>query len=103
MTLNFIFTDWITSPWKEINVENMDLELKRMAKEVNWMTLPSSIHVTDPRVSQSMSELQQNSAALKGFPMLSYVNMGMAPIGQPPPGSGSDATAQTQRHAARSL
>lgn len=26
---------------------------RRMAKEVNWMTLPPNIHVADPRVSQS--------------------------------------------------
>lgn len=66
---------------------------RRMAQEVSWMKLPSNIHVTDPRVSQNMSELQQNSDALKGFPMLSYVNMGMAPVGQT---NGSPAPAQNQ-------
>lgn len=66
---------------------------RRMAQEVNWMKLPSNIHITDPRVSQSMSELQQNSDALKGFPMLSYVNMGMAPAGQT---KGSQTATQNQ-------
>jgi hypothetical protein len=70
---------------------------RRMATEVSWMTLPSNIHVTDPRVSQSMSGLQQNSDALKGFPLLSYVNMGMAAAGQPQ--QGSQATAQNQSSA----
>jgi hypothetical protein len=55
---------------------------RRMAQEVSWMTLPSNIHIADPRVSQGMSSLQQNSDALKGFPMLSYVNMGMVPVNQ---------------------
>jgi len=67
---------------------------RRMAAEVSWMTLPSNIHVTDPRVSHSMSELQQNSDALKGFPMLSYVSMGMAPAGGQPDGSQSAAQNQ---------
>ena len=66
---------------------------RRMALEVDWMRLPANIHVTDPRVSQSMSELQQNADALKGFPMLSYVNMGMAPVGQT---NGSQSAAQNQ-------
>jgi len=65
---------------------------RRMAKEVNWMTLPPNIHVADPRVSQSMAELEQNSGALKGFRMLSYVNMGMMPI---VPANGSDASGST--------
>lgn len=29
--------DWKTSPWQNINVENMDLECKRMSKEVKAM------------------------------------------------------------------
>ncbi|CAG7732677.1 unnamed protein product [Allacma fusca] len=31
------FEDWKTTPWKNINVENMDIECKRMAKEVKAM------------------------------------------------------------------
>ena len=66
---------------------------RRMAQEVSWMKLPSNIHISDPRVSQSLAELQQNSDALKGFPMLSYLNMGMAPVGQT---NGSQSAAQNQ-------
>lgn len=50
---------------------------KKMAKEVNWVP-PSNIHV-DPRMTQGMSELQKNSDALKGLPMLSYITMGIPP------------------------
>jgi hypothetical protein len=56
----------------------------KMAKEVNWVP-PSNIHV-DPRMTQGMSELQKNSAALKGLPMLSYISMGI------PPQAGSNGT-----------
>lgn len=50
---------------------------KKMAKDVNWVP-PSNIHV-DPRMTQGMSELQKNSAALKGLPLLSYISMGIPP------------------------
>jgi hypothetical protein len=48
----------------------------QMAKEINWVP-PSNIHV-DPRASQSLDELQKNSANLKGFPLLQYMTMSMA-------------------------
>jgi len=48
----------------------------RMSKEVNWVP-PSNMHV-DPRASQSLDELQKNSANLKGFPLLQYMSMSMA-------------------------
>jgi hypothetical protein len=69
---------------------------RRMAQEVNWMTLPSNVQI-DPRVTQGLSSLQQNSDALKGFPLLSYVNMTMAATadGQPQPGD-SQNSAQSQ-------
>jgi hypothetical protein len=50
---------------------------QKMAKEVNWVP-PSNIHV-DPRMTQGMTELQKNSAALKGLPLLSYISMGIPP------------------------
>jgi hypothetical protein len=58
---------------------------RRMAQEVNWMTLPAMNVQIDPRVAQGMSELQKNSDALKGFPLLSYVSMTIAATqnGQP--------------------
>ena len=60
---------------------------RRMAQEVNWMTLPAMNVQIDPRVAQGMSELQKNSDALKGFPLLSYVSMTIAATqnGQPLP------------------
>jgi hypothetical protein len=48
----------------------------QMGKEINWVP-PSNIHV-DPRASQSMDEVQKNSASLKGFPLLQYMTMSMA-------------------------
>ena len=48
----------------------------QMSKEINWVP-PSNIHV-DPRASQSLDELQKNSANLKGFPLLQYMSMSMA-------------------------
>ncbi len=47
-----------------------------MAKDINWVP-PSNIQV-DPRASQSLDELQKNSANLKGFPLLQYMSMSMA-------------------------
>ena len=60
---------------------------RRFAQEVSWMKLPAMNVQVDPRVAQGMSELQQNSDALKGFPLLSYVSMTMAATanGQPQP------------------
>ena len=52
---------------------------KRMAQEVSWMKIPSMPGIQiDPRAAEGMSELQKNSEALKGFPMLSYVSMTMS-------------------------
>jgi uncharacterized protein YbjQ (UPF0145 family) len=48
----------------------------QMSKDLNWVP-PSNIHV-DPRASQSLEELQKNSANLKGFPLLQYMSMSMA-------------------------
>ena len=53
----------------------------RMGKEINWVP-PSNIHV-DPRASQSLDELQKNSANFKGLPLLQYMTMTMAMTGQP--------------------
>jgi len=92
---------------------------RRMAQEVNWMKLPAMNVQIDPRVAQGMSELQQNSDALKGFPLLSYVSMTIAAVGpdgkplslgaqnggqnQPPPtppASSSDSSIPTSPSAA---
>jgi hypothetical protein len=56
---------------------------RSMAQEINWVP-PSNLRV-DPRMSQGMAELQKNSDALKGFPLLSYMSMTVGLPGQPPP------------------
>lgn len=71
----------------------------QMAKEINWVP-PSNIHV-DPRASQSLDELQKNSANLKGFPLLQYMVMSMVAKdaqgnivqpSNPPPSSSSSSS-----------
>jgi hypothetical protein len=66
--------------------EEVVLFYQRMAKEINWVP-PSSIRV-DPRVSQSMDELQKNQSAFKGLPLLQYLSMTM--VGQQ--GAGANTT-----------
>ena len=69
---------------------------RRMAEEVNWMKVPPmNIQIADPRVTQGMAELQKNSDAMKGFPMLSYVTMTMVAIG--PDGKPITADSQNQQ------
>ncbi|HEY4741819.1 MAG TPA: hypothetical protein VIH76_14580 [Candidatus Acidoferrales bacterium] len=52
---------------------------RRLGEEVSWMKIPSMPGIQiDPRAAEGMSELQKNSDALKGFPMLSYVSMTMS-------------------------
>lgn len=52
---------------------------RRMAQEIPWMKIPSMPGLQiDPRAAEGMSELQKNSDALNGFPMLSYVSMTMS-------------------------
>jgi hypothetical protein len=57
---------------------------RHMAQDVHWMKLPPMNVQIDPRMAEGMSELQKNSDALKGFPMLSYVSMALTatPDGQ---------------------
>lgn len=52
-----------------------------MAKELNWV--PGEMFGGNVQLSSSMAELQKNSAAIKGFPMLQYMSMGMGAPGQP--------------------
>jgi hypothetical protein len=52
---------------------------RSMGEEISWMKIPSMPGLQiDPRAAEGMSELQKNSDALKGFPMLSYVSMTMS-------------------------
>src|ERR1700730_1367429 len=75
---------------------------QRMANEINWVP-PSSIHI-DPRVSQSMDELQKNQAAFKGLPLLQYLSMtmvsqqganGSSAQSNPPPPSGNSSSSSS--------
>jgi hypothetical protein len=75
---------------------------QRMGKEINWVP-PSSMHI-DPRVSQSMDELQKNQSAFKGLPLLQYLSMTM--VGQQGAGgntgdgsgSGSNANSSSSKN-----
>ena len=68
---------------------------RKMAQEVGWMKLPAMNVQIDPRMAQGMSELQKNSDALKGFPMLSYVSMALA--GSPDAQTASQSSTQNQQ------
>ena len=70
----------------------------RMAKEINWVP-PSNIHV-DPRASQSLNELQKNSANLKGLPLVQYMTMSMA--GQQNPSGNAGQASNTSTSSASS-
>jgi len=66
----------------------------RMAKVTDWVP-PASIHV-DPRVSESLSELQKNQSALKGLPVLQYVTTSMVlPPGSVPPADAQNSNTST--------
>jgi hypothetical protein len=52
-----------------------------MAKELDWA--PGEMFGGNTQLSANMAELQKNSAAMKGFPMLQYISMGMGAPGQP--------------------
>lgn len=65
---------------------------RRMAQEVSWMKPPALGIKLDPRVEQGMSDLQQNSDALKGFPLLSYVTMTLSATANGQPGDAQTST-----------
>ena len=70
------------------------LEFQRaMAKELDWV--PGEMFGGNVQVSSSLAELHKNSAAVKGFPMLQYVSMGVGAPGQPN-SANPNATAQAQ-------
>ncbi len=65
----------------------------RLAKEINWVP-PSNIHI-DPRVSQSMQEVQKNQATADGLPLLEYVSMSMLAQQGAPSTTAQDSKNQT--------
>jgi len=81
-TISMTFDTWVAP--SVTGYQQFSQFYRRMAKEVNW-TPPSNLHI-DPRMSQGLAEYQKNRAALKGFPLLTVVSMGMPlPAGQAPP------------------
>jgi hypothetical protein len=79
---------------------------RHMAVQANWIKLPTNVHVADPRVTQGLSSLQQNSDALKGFPLLSYTNMTMVipvqPDGSQPPAQNGQSSASNSSQSSSS-
>jgi hypothetical protein len=81
------------------------LEFQRtMAKELDWV--PGEMFGGNIQFSSSMAELQKNSAAIKGFPMLQYLSMGMGAPGQPNaanPNASSGGQSQQQSSASSDI
>jgi hypothetical protein len=67
----------------------------RMAKELDWVP-PINVRV-DPRMTQGMEELQKNSSALKGLPLLSYISMFLPPQQGQSPSTPQDASRDSAR------
>ena len=62
------------------------LEFERaMARELDWV--PGEMFGGSAQFSSSMAEMKKNSEAIKGFPMVQYVSMGMGAPGQPAGGN----------------
>jgi hypothetical protein len=68
---------------------------RRMAKELDWVP-PINVRV-DPRMTQGMEELQKNSSALKGLPLLSYISMFLPPQQGQSPSTPQDASRDSAR------
>jgi hypothetical protein len=88
---------WVkTNSWITPNIPGYD-ELQafnqKLAKELAWA--PGQIMGGNPQMSQGMAQLRQNAGALKGFPLVQYVSMGMAANGQTAPQGEQAQPAQT--------
>jgi hypothetical protein len=89
---------WITPNipgYEEVTAFN-----QKLAKDLDWM--PGTVMGGNPQMSQGMAQLRQNAAALKGFPLLQYVSMGMAATGQTAAQGGQAQQAQPSSTAAES-
>ena len=73
---------------------------ERMAKELNWIP-PINVRV-DPRMTQGMEELQKNSSALKGLPLLSYISMFLPPQQGQSPSTAQDTSRDSPRSSSSS-
>jgi len=92
-------TMWVKSDsWITPNIpgyEELTAFYQKLGKELEWM--PGAVLGGNPQMSQGMAQLRENAAALKGFPLLQYVSMGMAGTGQPPSQGGqAQQSQQTQ-------
>ena len=81
---------WVKSnSWITPNIpgyEELTAFNQKLAKELAWA--PGQIMGGNPQMSQGMAQLRQNAGALKGFPLVQYVSMGMAANGQAAPQGG---------------
>jgi hypothetical protein len=88
---------WVKSnSWITPNIpgyEELTAFYQRMGKEMAWV--PGAVTGGNPQMSQGMAQLRQNAAALKGFPLVQYVSMGMAATGQTATQGGQAQQAQT--------
>lgn len=88
---------WVKSDaWITPNVpgyEQLSAFYKKLGNEMDWV--PGTLFGGNPQMSQGMAELQKNASALKGFPLLDYVSMGMAANGQSPAQGTQTATQQS--------
>ena len=75
---------WITP--KIPGYEELTAFYQKLAKEMAWA--PGEMMGGNPQMSQGLAQLRQNAGALKGFPLVQYVSMGMAANGQTAPQGG---------------
>jgi hypothetical protein len=88
---------WVKSnSWITPNIpgyEELTAFNQKLAKELAWA--PGQIMGGSPQMSQGMAQLRQNAGALKGFPLVQYVSMGMAANGQTAPQGGEAQQTQS--------
>ena len=89
---------WVKSnSWITPNIpgyEELTAFNQKLAKEMAWA--PGEMMGGNPQMSQGMAQLRQNAGALKGFPLVQYVSMGMADNGQTAPQGGEAQQTQSQ-------
>jgi hypothetical protein len=89
---------WVKSnSWITPNIpgyEELTAFNQKLAKEMAWA--PGEMMGGNPQMSQGMAQLRQNAGALKGFPLVQYVSMGMADNGQTAPQGGEAQQTRSQ-------
>ena len=88
---------WVKSnSWITPNIpgyEELQAFNQKLAKELAWV--PGETTGGNAQMSQGMAQLRQNAGALKGFPLVQYISMGMAGNGQTAPQGEPTQQAQT--------